>query len=407
MGTRRFAAEKLSATAARRIALGAQGFAERRPRGDVNRRHLRRVLDRVGLIQIDSVNVMVRSQEMPLFARLGPHPRDLIPNATAAGELFEFWGHEASHIPTADHYLYRWKMAKGDSHPWRSVREMEGRRPGLIAEIEDRIRDEGGIVAGAVSQRVGSKGSWWDWDDGKLVLEHLFWCGRVTAHRRASDFARVYDLTERVIPAVHLQRPTPSEADARKGLLLQAASAMGVATARDLSVYHRQIPRDTKVLIAELVEEGSLVPVEVERWGEQAYLHHAAKAPRSITAAAFLSPFDSVCWERDRLERVFGFRYRIELYTPAPKREYGYYVLPFLMGDRFVGRADLKADRQAGALLVQGVYAEADIPPEGCPAIAEAMAGELRSIAVWLQLDRVEVAGRGDMAAPLVVALRS
>ena len=405
MGTRRFAAEKLSAAAARRLALGAQGFGERRPTGTIDRRHLRRILDRVGLIQIDSVNVMVRSQEMPLFARLGPHPRDLIPKATVAGDLFEFWGHEASHIPTADHALYRWKMARGEELAWRHVADLNKRSPGLLDEIEQRVRIDGPVVAGDVSRRVGPKGTWWDWDDGKVALEHLFWCGRLTARRRMSDFARVYDLPERVIPAAHLNVPTPTEADARKALLLQANRAMGVATARDMAVYHRQKPKETKALINELVEAESMIPVTVEGWGEPAYLDPVAKIPRSITAASFLSPFDSVCWERDRLERVFGFRYRIELYTPQPKREYGYYVLPFLMGDRFVGRADLKADRHAGVLLVQGVYGEADIAPSGRGAIAEAMAGELTAMAGWLQLDRVGVVGRGDLAGTLQAAL--
>ncbi len=279
------------------------------------------------------------------------------------------------------------------------------RSPGLLDEIEQRVRLDGPVVAGDVSRRVGAKGTWWDWDDGKIALEHLFWCGRLTARRRMSDFARVYDLPERVIPPAHLNVPTPTEADARKALLLQANRAMGVATARDMAVYHRQKPKDTKVLIAELVEAEALIPVAVEGWGEPAYLDPAAKIPRSINAASFLSPFDSVCWERDRLERVFGFHYRIELYTPQPKREYGYYVLPFLMGDRFVGRADLKADRQAGVLLVQGVYGEADIAPAGRGAIAEAMAGELAAMAAWLQLERVGVTGRGDLAGALQTAL--
>lgn len=395
----------MSAALVRRMALAAQGFGDPRPAGQGDRRHLRRILDRVGLIQIDSVNVLVRSQELPLFARLGEHRRDLIPMATAAGDLFEFWGHEASHIPTEHHHLYRWKMARGEELAWKSVREMEKRRPGFVDEIEERVRAEGGIVAGEVSTRVGPKGSWWDWDEGKTALEWLFWTGRLSARRRMSDFARVYDLSERLIPAEHLNRPTPPETDARKGLLLQAAAAMGVSTIRDMAVYHRQKPHVARPLVAELVEEGRLEPVEVEGWKEIAYRFPGSAEPRRIKAAAFLSPFDSVCWERDRLERVFGMYYRIEIYVPAPKREYGYYVLPFLMGDRFVGRADLKADRHAGALLVQGVFSEPDIPVPQRGAIAEAMAGELTAMARWLSLERVEV-GRGDLAEPLRQALR-
>ncbi len=395
----------MTATLARRVALAAQGFADSRPAGKVDRRHLRRVLDRVGLIQIDSVNVMVRSQEMPLFARLGPHPRHLLPSATEAGELFEYWGHEASHIPTEHHYLYRWKMARGEQLAWKHVAGVHKRRPGLIDEIESRVRSDGPVVAGDVSQRDGPKGTWWDWDDGKVALEHLFWCGRLTARRRSSDFARIYDLPERMIPAAHLARATPPEPEARKGLLLQASRAMGVATAKDLANYHRQKVTAVRALIDELVEAGSLVPVAVEGWNDPAYLDPQARTPRRITAAGFLSPFDSVCWERDRLERVFGFRYRIELYTPAPKREFGYYVLPFLMGDRFVGRADLKADRKRGALVVPGAYGEPDLDTAVRAAAAGAMAAELTAMAAWLGLDRVEIAGRGDLAGPVQAAL--
>jgi uncharacterized protein len=397
--------EHLSADAARRIALAAQGFADRRPVGRIDRRHLRRLFDRVGLVQIDSVNVLVRSQELPLLARLGPHPRTLIPDATASGELFEYWGHEASHIPTEHHHLYRWKMQKAaEGATWPSVARLNRERPGYIDEVVKRIEVDGPVVAGAISERVGPKGSWWDWDDGKRALEYLFWVGRLTARRRSSDFARVYDLPERVIPPAHLDRPTPTEADGRKGLLLQAARAMGVATARDLAMYHRQKVPFARPLVAELVEDGALVPVRVEGWKEGAYLDPSASIPRRIDAATFVSPFDSLCWERDRLERVFGFEYRIEIYTPAPKRRFGYYVLPFVLGDEFVARADLKADRQAGALMVHGAYGEPGAPEAE---IVDAMSAELRSMARWLGLDRVVIGARGDLASGLSAAFSS
>ncbi len=373
--------------------------------GRIDRRHLRRILDRVGLIQIDSVNVLVRSQEMPLFARLGAHPRSLIPDATAAGELFEYWGHEASHVPTRDHHLYRWKMdAAARGAAWGNVVELQRRSPHLVEEIHRRVEQDGPVVAGDLAQRSGPKGTWWDWDDGKMALEYLFWCGRLTARRRPNDFARVYDLPERMIPAVHLARPTPSEPDARKGLLLQAARAMGVATARDLAVYHRQKPAVSRPLVAELVEDGALTPVLVQGWREPAYLWPGTPTPRRITAAAFLSPFDSLCWERDRVERLFGFHYRIEIYTPAPRRQFGYYVLPFLFGDQLVGRADLKADRAAGVLSVPGAYGEAEIPVSD---VVVAMAGELRTMADWLGLTRVVIGDRGNLAAPLALALEA
>ncbi|MEZ5215738.1 MAG: crosslink repair DNA glycosylase YcaQ family protein [Ilumatobacteraceae bacterium] len=385
----------MRAATARRIALAAQGFADPRPSGRVDRRHLRRVLDRVGLIQIDSVNVLVRSQELPLFARLGDHPRSLIPAASADGELFEYWGHEASHIPTEHHHLYRFKMAAAArGELWKALARLNAERPDFVESIVERIASDGPIVAGDLQMRRGPKGTWWDWDHGKMALEYLFWCGRLTARRRATDFARVYDLPERMIPAEHLDRPTRSEDEQRAGLLLQAARAMGVATARDLAVYHRQKPKAVAHLLTELVEDGRLVPTEVEGWRDVAYLHPDAKTPRRIDAATFVSPFDSICWERDRLERVFGFQYRIEIYTPQPKRVYGYYVLPFLYGDSFVARADLKADRATGTLRAHGVFAEPGIPTDD---VAEAIASELTSMARWLGLDRVALGGRGDL----------
>ena len=388
---------------ARRLALGAQGFTDQRPTGRVDRRHLRRVVDRMGLIQIDSVNVLVRSQELPLFARLGPHPRTLISDASRAGELFEYWVHEACHVPVSLHPYLRWQM--NSEHRWKAVAELRHRRPEFIDQVRIRIRDEGPLVAGDLNQRVGPKGTWWDWDDGKIALEHLFYAGEVAAIRRPTDFAREYDLAHRVIPAEILELPTPPEIDARKELLVRAARHHGIGTFEDLTDYHRQRNPPCRPLIRELVEEGRLIETSVEGWAKPAYLHPDAVVPRRVTARALLSPFDPVVWNRDRTERLFGFRYRIEIYVPAPKRQYGYYVLPFLLGDELVARVDLKADRMSGRLLVQGVFAEPGIDEAH---VASELAAELVSMAEWLELDAgVEVVGRGDLAPALAAAIRS
>jgi hypothetical protein len=389
------AAETISLATARRIALGAQGFAEPRPKGRVDRRHFRRVLDRMGLIQIDSVNVLVRSQELPLFARLGPHPHSMITDATKAGEVFEYWVHEASHVDMAHHHLHRWKMAR--EHKWARYFTLKDRRPDYVEDVYRRIRDDGPVSSGDLSERVGKKGQWWDWDDAKIALEHLFWSGRVTVTRRA-DFARIYDLTERVIPAEVLARPAAPEREARKQLLDLAARHHGIGTISDLTDYHRQGRQACKPLVDELVEEGVLREVRVEGWKQPAYLHSEARIPRRINACTVLSPFDPVVWNRDRALRLFGFHYRIEIYTPQPKRIYGYYVLPILWGDSVVGRLDMKSDRQAGALLVHGAFTEPGVP---AAPLAEDLAPELHAMAQWLGLDRVEIGARGDLASTL------
>ena len=387
--------ERLSLAQARRVALAAQGFADPRPSGRVDRRHLRRVLDRIGLIQIDSVNVLVRSQELPLFARLGPHPRTLIDDATRDGELFEYWVHEASHVPTAHHHLYRWAM--DTPRRWGGFHRFKAERSDFIEEIHELVRERGPLVASDLSERTGPKSSWWDYDDAKVALEILFDHGRVAAVRRANDFARIYDLAERVIPAHVLDRPAVPEHEARKELLVLAAKHHGVGTAADLADYHRL--RHTRHLFAELVEEGRLLPVAVEGWRQPAYLHPDAALPRRVAARALLSPFDPVVWYRERTERLFDFHYRIEIYTPKPKRRYGYYVLPFLLGDRLVARVDLKADRAAGRLLVQSAWSEPGVPELD---VAGELAEELSSMAAWLGLDRgVELAGAGDLTPAL------
>lgn len=387
----------LSAAQARRIALAAQGFTDQRPTGRVDRRHLRRVFDRVNVIQVDSVNVLVRSQELPLFARLGPHPRTMLADAIDDGELWEYWAHVAAIVPSGQHRLFRWKMARDDE--WKHITRRAREKPRLVEEVRQRIRDSGPITAGDLEQRVGRKGSWWSWDDGKVVLEHLVQRGEVVAVRRRRDFARLYDLPERVLPASALDATTPTEAEARKELLAIAGRSMGVATLEDMANYHRQWrPQSRNPLVAELVEEGVLQPVTVEGWAKPAYLHRDARLPRAVNARALLSPFDSLVWHRDRNERLFDFHYRIEIYTPAPKRVYGYYVLPYLLGDRLVGRVDLKADRAAGVLRVQGAYLE---PGVDDAAAAGPLIEELRLMAGWLELDTVASTNRGELAEAL------
>lgn len=386
---------ELSASQARRVALHAQGFGSKRPTGRVDRRHLRKVLDHLGLIQIDSVNVLVRSQELPLFARLGAHPRDLIPKATAAGELFEYWVHEACHVPVEQRPLYGWMM---EAHPrWQKMREFAAERPELISSVLDRLQSDGPLVASDLEMRDRPKGQWWDWDDGKYALEHLFRTGEVAAVRRPNDFARMYDLAERVIPAEVLNAPRPTEHDAKKELLVMAAKYHGVGTAADLTDYHRLA--HTRTLLAELVEEGRLLSASVDGWTKPAYMHPGARVPRWIRARALLSPFDPVVWFRDRAERLFGFHYRIEIYVPQPKRIYGYYVLPFLLGEELVARVDLKADRKAGRLLVQGAFGEPGIDEAY---VSSELRAELDLMATWLGLEAgVEVMANGDLAPAL------
>jgi uncharacterized protein len=355
------------------------------------------VLDRIGLIQIDSVNVLVRSQELPLFARLGPHPRTLIDDAIRDGELFEYWVHEASLVPTDQYHLYRWRMR--EPYPWAGFRRRVQQQAEYIEQVYQRVAEDGPLVASDLKARVGKKGTWWDRDDGQTALTALFYLGRITARRRPHDFARVYHLRERMIPAEALARPALPEHEARKELLVLAARYHGVGTLQDLADYHRLTPTLCKPALVELVEEGRLLPVTVREWDRPAYLHPEASVRRRINARALLSPFDPVVWNRDRALRLFGFHYRIEIYTPVPKRQYGYYVLPFLLGDELVGRVDLKADRANGALLVQSAWMEPGVNERE---VAAELLAELRLMASWLELERIAVTGRGDLGPTLL-----
>jgi len=391
---------EISLTSARRIALAAQGFHTPRPTGRVDRRHLRRIVDTIGLIQIDSVNVLVRSQELPLFSRLGNHPRALISDATAAGELFEYWCHEASHLPVSLYPLMHSRMqrARNGEGVWDRPLRIAKKNPALVEEIRARVYESDGLVAGQVSTRVGPKSSWWDWDDGKAILEYLFWIGEITARRRQGDFARVYHPLHRVIPQHVLDTCTPSFEDATKELLLRAARSHGIATATDLFDYHRQKPIHARSGLQELVDNGELEQVRVEGWKDIAYLHPEATRPRAVSARALVSPFDSLVWCRPRIKRLFDFHYRIEIYTPAPKRNYGYYVLPFVLGDGIVARVDLKADRQAGVLLVPGAFSE---PGIDLAQVAAELFSELQEMATWLGLHSVHIGTRGDLSGLL------
>ena len=395
--------ERLPAGLARRIALAAQGFADPRPSGGVGTRQLRRLVERLAVVQIDSVNVLSRSHYLPAFSRLGNYPRAALDDLTARRHaVFEYWAHEASFLPVRLQPYLRWRMAAAEQHAWGNMVQLQRDRPGFVAEVLERVRTEGPLKAGDLLEgRRERSGEMWDWHEGKVALEWLFFTGAVTATHRTTSFEKVYDLTDRVLPAAVLETPTPDPADAVRELVRTAARALGVATERDLRDYFRLKPVAARTAIGELADAGELLPVEVAGWGAPAWLDPQARRPRWIRAQALLSPFDSLVWERPRVERIFDFRYRLEIYTPAAKRVHGYYVLPFLLGDRIVARADLKADRQAGILRVQAVHGEQGIER---PVVADALADELRLMADWLELDDVVVSGAGDLAVDLARA---
>ena len=387
---------------ARRIALGAQGFGRTSPAAP-GRKHVRGLVRKLGVVQIDSVNVVTRTHYLPAFSRLGDYPREAL-EAEAWGarrSLFEYWGHEASLLPLETQPLLRWRMARAEAgEMWTGLsrfgRERRDYIDGVLSEIERR-----GPVTGADFNDAprGAPG-WWSWSDGKRALEWLFWAGLITTKTRRG-FERVYDLTERALPRRIVDLPTPDEADAQRELVRIAARALGVATQADLRDYFRLPLADAKARVAELVEAGELTPATVKGWRQPAFLAPGAKRPRKVAAAALLSPFDNLIWTRDRTERLFGTRVRLEIYTPAHKRTHGYYVLPFLEDEAITARVDLKADRQAGVLRVQAAWRERDATAE----TPERLAAELRRMAGWLGLGEVEVAGKGDLAAALKDAL--
>ncbi len=397
---------RLTRLQARRIALGAQGFTDRRPAGSPGPRHLARVLGRIGLFQIDSVNVVVRAQYMPLYSRLGPYDPGLLERsyARAPRRTFEYWAHEASLVRVDLQPALRFRMARAATEAWGGPQRVARERPDLVAAVLAEVGRRGPLTAREVEHDAprSTEGWGWNWSLVKQALEYLFYAGLVTSAGRNGAFERRYDLPERVLPAAVLSTATPADDEAVRTLVRTAAQAHGVATEPSLRDYFRLAPAESQQAVRELVEAGELVPVAVQGWRRPAYLHHQARIPRQVRARALLSPFDPLVFHRDRTEDLFGFRYRIEIYVPAPLRVHGYYVLPFLLGDRLVARVDLKADRAAGVLRVLAAHGEPDAPPE----TATELSAELRQLSAWLGLGEVAVAPAGDLAPRLAAAGR-
>ena len=371
---------------------------------EVGHGHILGLIDTLGVVQMDSVNVLVRSHYLPLFSRLGSYPRDVLERAAwgPRPRLFEYWGHEASLLPVTLQPLFRWRMARARSGElWSGLARFGRERRDYIEVVLDRIRRDGPMTGGDFATEPRPAG-WWNWSEGKRALEWLFWAGLVTTKTRRG-FERVYDLTERVLPSAILTAPTPTEAEAHRGLLRIAAHALGVATAADLRDYFRMPGRGISERLNEMVESGEFSPVRVEGWRDRAYMPANARRPRLQGDGALLSPFDNLIWARDRAERLFGTRIRLEIYTPAHKREHGYYVLPFLLGDSIAARVDLKADRASGTLRVQAAHLEPNSDPGET---AAALARSLRRMAEWLGLQDIEVAKKGDLASQLTLASR-
>ncbi len=396
----------LSRSEARRIALVAQGFADPVPPAP-DMRSVNRVLGRIALLQIDSVNVVSRAHYLPLFSRLGPYDRELLHRAAQQRprRVFEYWGHEASLVRVDLQPALRFRMARAAEASWGPMRKLWSEQPDFVAWVLEEVGSRGPLTAREIEYDVPrTRGNWgWNWSHVKIALEYLFYSGEITSARRNTAFERVYDLPERVLPRSVLDAPTPSEDEAHRILLRSSAAALGVATEQDLRDYFRLKPAPARLAIADLVTSGELLPVTVEGWARKAYLWQASKLRRSIDSCALLSPFDSLIFERTRTEELFDYRYRIEIYVPAAKRVYGYYVYSLLLGEHIVARVDLKADRQAGLLIVRGAFAEPAAPAY----TADRLARQLRSMAGWLDLDDVVVVPHGDLAVALDAALRS
>jgi uncharacterized protein len=395
--------ERLHKAEARRIALAAQGFGISKLERSVTMRDVQAVTNRLAQFQIDSINVVTRAHFMPLFSRLGAYDPALLERAAhqSPRRLFEYWGHAASLIDISLQPLLRFRMQPGFRDIWTGVERVAQENADLIPFVRNEVVARGPISARDLEvAEERDRSNWgWNWSRVKTVLEWLFYVGEVTSAYRNSQFERVYDLPERVIPHSVLALPTPSPQDSVTGLIRRAARALGIAEESSLRDYFRTRRDMTRLAITTLVENGELIPVVINEAGNgRWYLWHEARIPRRITARALLSPFDSMIFERSRLERLFDFSYRIEIYVPGPKRVHGYYVYPFLLGEEFVARVDLKADRSRGLLRVNAAWIE---PGYDSYEVATELASELKRMAEWLGLETLQVLPRGDLAPAL------
>ena len=390
---------ELSISQARRMALAAQGFADPAPAGRVDRRHLRRVMGRVKLLQLDSVPVVIRTQYLPPFSRLGCYDAALLDRiAYRDDEWFEAWAHEASLVPVDDEPLLRWqKQRSAQGQTWKGLVELASREPAYVAEVLAQVAERP-LSAGELEDPRRRDGEWWGSRSlGSMALDWLFRIGAVGIRRRG-NFVKVFDLLERIVPADVLARPTPTAEEAQRELLVRSAGALGVGTAGDLVDYYRLPLREGRTRLGELVEAGRLETVAVQGWAEPAYMHPEARLPRSGDSLTVLSPFDPIVWNRSRAARLWDFDYRIEIYVPASKRIYGYYVLPVLAGEQLVGRLDLKTDRAGGVLRVLGAFAE---PGADRPELAARLRPHLHDLARFAGVEDVSYGARGDLMAAL------
>jgi uncharacterized protein YcaQ len=396
---------ELSLAEARRIALAAQGFDRPRSAGRVSLRDVSRTIRQIGLVQIDYVNVLTPAHYQVLFSRLGPYKKSLLDDLIyRRREFTEQWAHEASIVPVETWPLFQYRRAAHRVRPWGFEAFLEEQAE-YVSWVLGEVKSRGPLTVGDLPDREGIArkidGSWFSVP--RAVLEAHFGRGILAIADRRPDFGRVFDLAERIIPAEHLGREVDAE-EARRELLCIAARAQGIATADDLADYYRMPMAEARPRLEELVEAGALDVVKVEGWRQPAYLHPKAALPGRVDAASLLSPFDPLIWYRARTARLFDFEYRVEIFVPQPKRRWGYYVLPFLLGERLVARVDLKSDREASRLVVLAAHVEKDVEIEST---AAALAAELRTMARWLGLESVAVERRGDFAKPLAAAVRA
>ena len=392
----------VSVADARRIALAAQGFDRPRP-ARVDARQIRRVIHRLGLLQVDYVNVLVPAHYLVLFSRLGPYDVKLLDDLVyTRREFTEQWAREASIVPMEHWPMLRHRMDARD-RKYRALTSVSDTHGAYARKVLRQVRRMGPVTREDVPEPAGAPAGrdFWGWTFSKAVLEAYFMRGVFAIAGRRADFARVYDLTERVVPGVHRTR-TLNRDEAQRELVAIAARALGIATIGDVADYYRLPHTETQAHLRHLAERGEVREVKVEGWREPAYLHRSAPRPSVIEASALVSPFDPVVWHRPRVQRLFGFDYKLEIWVPAAARQWGYYVLPFLYGDRLIARVDLRADRAARRLSVLAAYAE---PACGGDGVARALAGELQSIARWLRLDAVAVERRGNLAGRLRLAI--